>query len=162
MRTLSCSMWSPVPRPGIATRPLPQGRGVLAPAPQGKPPARSYTGSLLSVRLPGVLRVSSLFSHLHTCPSAILPLLPETHGPLSGGWSRGLSQEWKTSFQWSDPHPRVHRVEAERDPTDPAPDITGSLSRGGSGLSPLQGSYWSPLDSTRNLTSRYLPPSSFL
>ena len=41
-------MWSPVPRPGIATRPLPQGRGVLAPAPQGKPPARSYTGTRCS------------------------------------------------------------------------------------------------------------------
>ena len=41
-------------------------------------------------------------------------------------------------------------------------DITGSLSRGGLGLSALQCSYWSPLDSTRNLTSRYLPPSSFL
>ena len=131
MRTLSCSRWNPVPPSGIATRSLPQGRGVLATAPQGKPPARSYTGSLLSVQLPGVLRVSSLFSHLHTCASAILPLLPETHGPLSGGWSRRLSQEWKTSFwdtaQWSGPHPRVHRVEAERDPIDPAPDIVTLL-----------------------------------
>ena len=31
-----------------------------------------------------------LFSHLHTFASAVLPLLPETHGPLLGGWSRAL------------------------------------------------------------------------
>ena len=88
--------------------------------------------TLISVQLPSVLHVSSLFSHLHTFASAVLPLLPETHGPLLGGWSRrGLLQEWKTSFwdtvQWSGPHPTIHGVKAERDPIDPTPDIVRLL-----------------------------------
>ena len=62
------------------------------------------------------------------------------------------------------PSPHDPRGEGRERPHRPHPrhcEITGSLSRGGLGLPPLQGSYWSPLDSTRNLTSRYLPPSSF-
>lgn len=48
-----------------------------------------------------------------------------------GGWSRGLLQEQKTSFrdtaQGSGPHPKVHRMKAERDATDPTPDIVTLL-----------------------------------
>lgn len=72
-----------------------------------------------------------LFSHLSIFASAVLPLFPETHGPLLGGWRRGLLQEQKTSFrdtaQGSGPHPKVHRVKAERDATDPTPDIVTLL-----------------------------------
>jgi len=107
---------------------------------------------------PTSIPLLQLFFHCFQRPMGLF-----WEGGAGGGCFRSGRQASETLPSGAaSPHdPRGEGRERSHRPHPRHCEITGSLSRGGLGLPPLQGSYWSPLDSTRNLTSRYLPPSSF-
>ena len=124
--------------------------------------------TLISVQLPSVLHVSSVFPPPYLCFSCSSTASRDPWASFGRveqeGAAPGVEDKLLRHCPVERPSPHDPRGEGRERPQRPHPrhcEITGSLSRGGLGLPPLQGSYWSPLDSTRNLTWRYVPPSSF-